>query len=402
MLPLGRIVLGRAPTSDVVIDHETVSRQHAALHVDADRVVIEDLGSANGTSIGGQPIEGKSVVALGAMFALGDVVVILRCGPDDGVDSHRNGAQMDLSDRAIDLIAPTQLPVLILGETGVGKEVVAERIVKKSDRAAAPFVRINCAALTETLFESELFGHEKGAFTSADRAKQGLLESADRGTVLLDEVGELPAAAQAKLLRVLESGEITRVGSVTTKRIDVRFLSATNRDLHEMVEEGRFRDDLLYRLDGVTIRVRPLRERTAEIPDLSRALLEAACAAQHREPPTLDQAAIALLSRYDWPGNVRELKRVMERVAALVGGDTVREKDLKPLVASAGRRDRPSSSSLPQEVKAEVEMLERTRIEDALRRAAGNQTQAAKLLGISRRTLIDRMERFHMPRPRKG
>jgi transcriptional regulator with PAS, ATPase and Fis domain len=402
VLPLGRLVVGRAATCDVVVDHETVSRQHAAIFVEPDRVAVEDMGSANGTSVAGVTIGERTTVPLGAMFALGDVVAVVRSGDEQGVKG-RVENDVKATDRVIDLVAPTPLPILILGETGVGKEVLAERIVKKSTRASAPFVRINCAALTEALFESELFGHERGAFTSAERAKQGLLEAADGGTVLLDEVGELVPAAQAKLLRVLESGEMTRVGSVTSKRIDVRVIAATNRDLAEMVEDGTFRADLLFRLDGVTIRLPPLRERASDIPELARLLLKNACAAANRAPPELDADAMAMLARSEWPGNVRELRRVMERVAALVHGEIVCAKDLEPLLGvAAQRRERVSASSLPEEIKSEVQTIERARIEDALRRAAGNQTQAAKILGISRRTLIDRIERFGLPRPRKS
>ncbi len=400
LLTIGRLVIGRAPTCDIVIDHETISRQHAALVVEAERVLASDLGSANGTSIGGVALSKEPVVlAIGAMLMLGDVIGLLRTGPNE----EARDAPPSAKTGEIDLVAKTHLPVLILGETGAGKEVVAERLVSRSTRKDAPFVRINCAALTEALFESELFGHERGAFTSADRAKQGLLESADGGTVLLDEIGDLPLPAQAKLLRVLESGEIARVGSVAAKRVDVRFLAATNRDLAAMVEAGTFRSDLLYRLDGITIRVPPLRERISELRTLAHTLLDSACRTTGRSVPTLASDALALLERHDWPGNIRELRRVMERVAALVQGDTVREVDLRPLLTSAvANPARPSGASLREEVKTEVESIERSRIEDALRRSAGNQTQAAKLLGISRRTLIDRIDRFGLPRPRRS
>jgi DNA-binding NtrC family response regulator len=405
LLAVGRLVIGRAPACDIVVDHETISRQHAALHVSADGVAVEDLGSANGTSVAGNVVASgeRATVPLGSMIALGEVVALLTSGPneDDDVASSKPDE--------IARVAATHLPVLIMGETGAGKEVVAEAIVAKSPRKDKAFVRINCAALTESLFESELFGHEKGAFTSAERAKPGLLETAEGGTVLLDEVGELPMAAQAKLLRVLESGEVTRVGAVASKRVNVRFLAATNRDLAAMVDMGTFRADLLYRLDGITVRVAPLRERTAEIPALARQLLESACKASGRKPPQLGDEVIARLVQHEWPGNVRELRRVMERVAALVPGGSVDRGDLEPLLVSAMARSSrvppppPSSTgSLRDEVKSEVESIERARIEDALRRAAGNQTQAAKLLGISRRTLIDRIERFGLPRPRRG
>jgi transcriptional regulator with PAS, ATPase and Fis domain len=396
VLARGRLVLGRGAGCDVVIDHGTVSRQHASLDVESDRVLLTDLGSANGTTLGGVPVDGRAVVApLDAMISLGEVVCVLRDARETA-DSRAAGP-VHADDRVVELVAPTQLPVLILGETGVGKEVLAERIVAASRRAGKPFVRVNCAALTESLVESELFGHERGAFTGADRQKIGLLEAASGGTVLLDEVGELPLVAQAKLLRVLESGEVTRVGSVTPVRIDARIIAATNRDLHAMVADDTFRADLLYRLDGVTIVVPPLRERRDEIAPLAKALLATACHDVGRPQPVIADDAMEQLARHDWPGNVRELRRVMERVAALLRGARVSAPDLAPLL----RQARDPKARIIESVKLEASAQERERIEEALRKSAGNQMQAAKLLGISRRTLVNRLERFAMPRPRK-
>jgi DNA-binding NtrC family response regulator len=217
------------------------------------------------------------------------------------------------AERLVQRVAEGSISVLIIGETGVGKEVLAGRIHELSPRRERPFVRINCAALSETLLESELFGHERGAFTGADRAKPGLLATADGGSVLLDEIGELPAATQVKLLRVLEQREILPVGGLKPVPIDVRFLAATNRDLEQEVRRGSFRQDLYFRMAGITLRVPPLRHRADEIPKLAAAFLGRACQEMKRAPSVLSAEALRLLCGYSWPGNIRELRNVIER-----------------------------------------------------------------------------------------
>jgi DNA-binding NtrC family response regulator len=296
--------------------------------------------------------------------------------------------------RIADKVAQTDIPILILGETGSGKEVLAEAIFRKSPRRDAPFVKLNCAALSVTLLESELFGHERGAFTGAEQAKKGLFESADGGTVLLDEVGELPLEIQAKLLRVVEERAVLRVGSLTPIAVDVRFIAATNRDLASEVEAGRFRRDLYYRLSGFVLEIPPLRERRSEILPLAKSFADKA----------IDAGAAELLRGYAWPGNVRELRNVMRRASILCDGSTIRVEHL-PLAELRGEmldvrpqkyaKGTPSASLTPEEAK------ERDRIIDALEKCIGNQTRAAEMLGISRRKLIDRMERYDVPRPRK-
>ncbi len=306
----------------------------------------------------------------------------------------------------LDRIAASAINVLVLGETGVGKEVMARRLHQRSPRADAPMLCINCAALSESLLESELFGFEKGAFTGATQSKPGLLESAQGGTVFLDEVGEMPLALQAKLLRVLEQREVLRVGALKTRPIDVRFVSATNRDLEAEIAAGRFRRDLYFRLHGMAVRVRPLRERVREIEPLARAFVAEACAQARRAAiPEIAPAALALLNRYGWPGNVRELRNVMERAVVLCTGDVI-EIDHLPGDAMAprvelGREPRgPEVEALAALYDPDPER-ERARILDALTRSRGNQTQAAAQLGISRRTLINKLEQFKLPRPRK-
>jgi transcriptional regulator with PAS, ATPase and Fis domain len=280
--------------------------------------------------------------------------------------------------------AAGSINLLILGETGAGKEVLARRVHRLSPRAGRPFVCINCAALSEPLLESELFGHERGAFTGATQAKPGLLETAPGGTVFLDEVGELPAALQAKLLRVIETRELVRVGSVRPRRIDVRFIAATNRDLEEEVARGSFRRDLFFRLNGMTLSLPPLRARPREIPALCRLFLkELSPAAGRKAPPRLTAAALAQLCAHGWPGNVRELRNVIERALLLAPGDEIGVEHL-PAAAPAA----PAG--------------ERERILAALEACAGNQSRAARQLGISRKVLLARLDSWGVKRPRKG
>jgi transcriptional regulator with PAS, ATPase and Fis domain len=290
----------------------------------------------------------------------------------------------------IAMVAPTAIPVLILGETGVGKGLVAQTIHGRSPRESGPFVRVNCAALAETLLESELFGHERGAFTGAQQAKPGLLEAASGGTILLDEVGDMPAATQGKLLHALEHGEVLRVGSIKPRPVDVRFLAATNRDLKAMIATGRFREDLFFRLNGVTILVPPLRERPSEIPSLARAFVKEACAQLGKPPAPITDEATQLLLEYDWPGNVRELRNAMVRAALFA--------QLGPIGARHFEFDRgayvPKAQAATTDgpLRAEVRELERQKIVAALERCGHNQVAAAKALGIARGTLRSRMK----------
>jgi DNA-binding NtrC family response regulator len=294
-------------------------------------------------------------------------------------------------------VAGADITVLLLGETGVGKEMLAETIHRRSTRAGKPFLRLNCAALTETLLESELFGHERGAFTGAIATKQGLFEAADGGVVFLDEVGELALSTQAKLLRVLDERKVMRVGDVTPRPIDVRIVAATNRDLEREVSAGNFRLDLMYRLNAMSIVIPPLRERVLDIEPLARAFLQRIAAKMNRPAPALSPAALGLLQRYAWPGNVRELRNVIERAVVLCGGSEITARDLPEdkllSTFSTSRRSSPTEAPIGDD--------ERARIIAALDACAGNQTEAAKLLGISRRTLITRIEKLAVPRPRK-
>jgi DNA-binding NtrC family response regulator len=304
----------------------------------------------------------------------------------------------------VELIAKVALgdiSVLIQGETGTGKEVVAEELHRRSRRAKHPLLKLNCAALPEHLLESELFGHERGAFTGAVVAKPGLLEEADGGSVFLDEIGEMPAGTQAKLLRVLEQREIQRVGALRSKKIDVRFIAATHRDLDAAIAAGTFREDLYFRLAAVTLGVPPLRERTAEIDELIARFSERTARGLGRATPRIAPATRALLHAYHWPGNIRELRNAIER-ATLLCDSTIEPEHLpqermrEPVVVAVA-----AVAGGLEEVRAASEALERKAIEGALATAGGNQTVAARALGISRRTLTNKLDHFGFERPRK-
>jgi len=303
------------------------------------------------------------------------------------------------------------IPVCIYGESGTGKELVARAIHENSTRRNGPFVAINCAAIPESLHEAELFGHERGAFTGAVREKAGLLETADGGTLLLDEVGEMPLPAQAKLLRAIETRQIVRVGGVRPRPVDVRFVSATNRDLEQLIAARAFRRDLFFRLNGISVHVPPLRERLAELEGLARRFLAEFGASMGRPAPALSSDALAELRAHAWPGNVRELRNVIERAVLLCNGPEVRPEHLSmaPLGTGAPLPDEPESvppsGDVPESMRGglsdELQATERRRILEALERCAGNQTRAAEMLGISRRSLIHRLETYGVPRPRK-
>ncbi len=275
-------------------------------------------------------------------------------------------------------VAPTDSTVLILGETGTGKELVAHAIHRNSPREMGPFVAINCAALTESLLESELFGHERGAFTGAVAQKKGKLEVADRGTIFLDEVGELPPTLQTKLLRVLQEREFERVGGTRTIRVDIRIVAATNRDLRAAAAKGAFRDDLYYRLNVVTIKLPSLRERPDDIPLLASYFL-ARCAGGARRVTGISSRARACLMRYDWPGNVRELQHAIESAVVLGAGDLILPEDLPEALldtapAAAGCRPDTYHQALKQQ-KSELILA-------ALEQAGGNITEAARSLRL--------------------
>jgi two-component system, NtrC family, response regulator AtoC len=469
--------VGRGEDNAIRLDCPSVSRSHLELHPTLDGLEVEDLGSSNGTLLIRSGVDGddkqealrpseRVAMRVGDALRVGSALLSLqarrRSIPTKKATQRAMGGPRILIDPVVKQVyelitraAGTEISVLILGETGAGKEAMAETVHMRSGRSAGPFLLLNCAALSETLLESELFGHEKGAFTGAHSSKAGLLESTAGGTVFLDEVGELSLGTQAKLLRVLEERAVLRVGSTKPRRIDVRFVTATNRDLTREVRAGRFRGDLYYRISGVVVRIPPLRERPLELEPLAKHFLEEFSAQMGQPAPELSREAVEALFGYDWPGNVRELKNVMERAVLLAGTSTVTREHVLPeptlygdaagsggLLAANDLDESTQVIARPRELGGSGEMSrrrsvrapesgrtsrspesrrsrgpgappssrrldsgseedQRERLIRALEVCGGNQTRAAEVLGISRRTLINRLDRWKLPRPQK-
>jgi two-component system response regulator AtoC len=437
-----RLVLGRGDDSDVCVPDESVSRRHAILSGAGGVWQVEDLGSSNGTFVAGIRLSRgvPRAVSPGSVVMLGDARFALDGGPGQAAFLGAVAAPlvepMQRVLRMVDVVADSMLAVLLLGETGVGKGRLADEIHRRSSRAAGPFVRLNCAAVPDGLLESELFGHERGAFTGAVKAKPGILETASGGTAFLDEIGEIPSSTQAKLLHVLEHGEVQRVGAVEPRPIDVRFIAATNQSV---VAGGQLRRDLYFRLAGVPLRIPPLRERVDEIPEMARSFIEEACKASRRPCPGIAEAAIAALKAYPWPGNVRELRNVVARAVLVSAGLEVRPEHLM-FDAGALEPSMPAAPELPPPNLAHRQLVdarpptadarataparprggddttaaatgrldsgvreyERERIRQALELAGGHQGKAAEQLGVSRRTLTNKLNELGLPRPRKG
>jgi transcriptional regulator with PAS, ATPase and Fis domain len=417
----GIIMVGRAPDATIRVDDSSVSRLHVRIHL-GEVLRVEDLGSANGTRMGGEKLRPNQLIVLppGQVLEIGSSWLMVANAPltasitkaepgeapEPGGDADglvvRDPAMRTLH-RLIEKIALSDISVLLYGDTGVGKEVFARRIHARSPRADKPFLGLNCAALAASLLESELFGYERGAFTGAVTTKPGLLETAQGGTVLLDEIGEMSTSIQVKLLRVLEERQVLRIGGTKARPIDVRVLSATNRHLETAIDEGSFRRDLYFRLNGITIEIPSLRDRPSEIEPLARRFADLAA---HRlgapSPPEIHPGVWERLRRYQWPGNIRQLRNVMERAVALSEGGPITVDDLPvdTYVGPAPRSPAPEPVA-PSRAPDRSEDAERERILAALEQCVGNQTRAAELLGISRRTLVSRLSEYNLPRPRK-
>jgi two-component system, NtrC family, response regulator AtoC len=406
LAPGRELVLGRADECDIVVDHSSASRRHARIVANGG-LAIEDLGSSNGIRLGGERIPSNTRVRFraGDLIELGGAIIVVHAPPARIVSTLAPPPMAEHAfERLLLLVAPANINVLLLGETGVGKNVAARRIHELSSRRDGPFVQVNCAALPEPLLEGELFGYERGAFTGAVRAKAGLCEAADGGTLLLDEIGEMPLSTQAKLLGVLDSHEVQRLGSVRPMRVDVRFLAATNRDLEAAVVSGEFRRDLYFRLNAVKVEIPPLRARRDTIASLARSFALETAKTWNVPSRTLSPAVIATLEAHSFPGNVRELKNAIERAFLLA-----RHEPLEPHHFDLGQPPAmpelaasvPAAAPRPADLPGEISALERERIVSALEASGGNQTAAAKALGISRRTLIHRIEEYGLSRPRK-
>jgi len=306
--------------------------------------------------------------------------------------------------RLVRLAAPTQATVLVQGPSGTGKELIARALHTLSTRASGPFVAVNCGAIPENLIESELFGHVKGSFTGAVADKKGFFETANQGTLFLDEVGELPLHLQVKLLRALENRAIQRVGDATTIPVDIRVVAATNRDLRAAVAQGTFREDLFYRLNVVDVRLPPLREHVEDVGPLVRHFIAALAPQNGDRVKDVSPAALALLEAYAWPGNVRELRNVVERMLVFAPGPQLMPEDVPEEVAHPVVPEVPSATSVPSAailpsasaapVGASLAETEKARILAALREAGGNRTRAAQMLGISRRTIYRKLDEY--------
>jgi DNA-binding NtrC family response regulator len=291
----------------------------------------------------------------------------------------------------VDRVAPTNSTVLLGGESGVGKDLIARAIHEKSRRAAGPFIKINSTAIPENLLESELFGYERGAFTGANASKPGKFELADKGTLFLDEIGDVPLAIQVKLLRVLQEREFERLGGTRTVKVDVRLIAATNRDLREALEQGTFREDLYYRLNVVPIDIAPLRQRKEDIPDLVNLFISRFAGDSGKPVEGITQEAMQILVNYHWPGNVRELQNIIERACALAKGVVLKVEDIHLDVRPA-RAVNGAGNFLPDGMT--LEQWEDEMIRESLRRASGNKSQAARLLGLSRNALRYRLSKI--------
>jgi two-component system, NtrC family, response regulator HydG len=298
------------------------------------------------------------------------------------------------------MVAPSDATVLLMGESGTGKEVVANAIHHNSPRASQPFIKVACAALPEALLESELFGHEKGAFTGAVARREGRFQLAHRGTIFLDEVGEMGPATQTKLLRVLQERAFEPLGSARTVVVDIRVIAATNRDLEADVKEGRFREDLFYRLNVVPLVMPPLRERKEDIPPLADHFL-ALFREKNRKPiQAISGKAVDLLVRYDWPGNIRELENVIERAVILARDEAIFPADLPPQIRMLSEEGEKGGFVLPSGIS--LDTMERAMIVKTLDETGGNRTRTAEILGINRRTLQNKLKQYALDAPRNS
>jgi DNA-binding NtrC family response regulator len=413
------IRIGSVPDNDIVIKDPAVSRNHLEVHKRNGEYVIVDNNSTNGTFVGALRVKEATIRHRGEI-QIGDSSLLFE-PIDTEIAVEPSGAERcdDLVGRAVSMreiytvierVAPTELTILVTGETGTGKELVARALHKKSRRKNGPFVTLDCSALPPTLIESALFGHEKGAFTGADQAYAGVFERADGGTLFLDELGELPVELQPKLLRALERGEIQRLRGDKTIRVDVRVIGATNRDLHQMVQDGLFRGDLYYRLAVIRIELPALRQRREDLPLIvdeffrryGEELKETGARADR-----VGSGALAALESYGFPGNIRELMNILRRAAVFASGEEITVGDLPAEISGtkqAPARRSPSNAvllpdaSVPfKDAKAKVlDAFERQYLQDLLVRHKQNISKAAREAGIDRRHLYRLLDKYEI------
>lgn len=385
-----RVTLGTRPESEVPLTDPTVSRRHAEIVVENDRYLLRDLGSTNGTYVDNVRVE-QAYVEPDSVIRVGRSEIRLLTSEVSDTASgfeglYGQGPVMKQVFELIEKVAASPLIVLIAGETGTGKELVARAIHRRSSRSAGPFTVVDCSAIPENLMESELFGHERGAFTGASSSRKGAFELADGGTLFLDEVGELGPQLQPKLLRVLERQEIKRVGASRPTQVDVRVLAATNRNLKKEVKEGAFREDLYYRLSVLEVSLPRLRDRQDDIPLLVGHFMKQSVAGSNKR---ISPAAMELLTSYEWPGNVRQLRNVIERALLMCEGNEILTEVLRPLLPAPVSSN---TGAFPRE--ASLTDIEKKAIESALRASRGNKTAAAKRLGIAYSTLYEKIKKY--------
>ncbi|MFN3198533.1 MAG: sigma 54-interacting transcriptional regulator [Bradymonadia bacterium] len=416
--PIVRI--GSNAKNDLVLHDNTVSRHHCEIRLIGDEYLLVDHTSTNGTYVGELRVR-EAFLYPNCEVLIGNTLVrfmpLVEEIPIYPIDRSRYGVIIGAASRMreiygiIDKVAPSELSVVVEGETGTGKELVARAIHERSRRARGPLVIFDCSAFPENLLESELFGHEKGAFSGAIRTHKGVFERADGGTVFLDELGEMSVNLQPKLLRALENGEIRRVGGERTIRVDVRVVAATNRNLQQMIEDGKFRQDLFYRLAKVRFTLPPLKERIEDLPLLiDHFLTQLRQGNDAIRPRGFDDEALEVVSRYDWPGNVRELKNVVERSATFCEHDLVGVDDLPmELQARLGHRKQHTPHAIPiardmslKEAKEQmVSQFEREFLVGLLERHRMNISRVAREAGIDRRHVYRLMKKYDIQLPRE-
>jgi DNA-binding NtrC family response regulator len=401
-LPRAGVVLGADPSCDVVLRDPAVSRRHVTLVATESGFSVEDLDSRNGTWLDGARV-GRAVVPVGTMLRLGSTLVQLlpaeEAAPLPASPRASFGAMLGASEpmrrvyTLLERASASTAPILLLGESGTGKELAARAVHDHSDRARKPFIVFDCAAATDTLIESELFGHKRGAFTGAHADRPGAMALAHKGTLFLDEIGELPLGLQPKLLRMLERGEVTPLGARKAETYDVRIVAATNRDLWAEVGNGGFRGDLYYRLAVVEAHLPPLRQRHEDIAVLVEAFLKESGVAA----PSVEGPALSRLHAYAWPGNVRELRNVIRRAVTLSApGSRFDQMPLLLRPSAAARPGEPmADASLPYHEAKETLLarFDRDYFTDLLRRANDNLSQAARVAGLERKYLYKLLQR---------
>lgn len=411
-----KLTIGSSSSNDLVLSDTTVSRRHALLAAEGDRYALRDLESTNGTVVDGTPVK-EAYLAPGARIQLGDTEILFQPRKKweriDVTDADHFGAlygttaTMKSVFSLLAKLAPTDLSCIIVGETGTGKELAARAIHEHSSRDGKPFIVVDCGAISENLIESELFGHERGAFTGADRQRTGAFEAADAGTVFLDEIGELPIELQPKLLRVLERREVKRLGSTKLQEIDVRVVAATHRDLPTLVKEKLFREDLYYRLAEVVVELPPLRDRLGDVSVIAQRILSDF--SNEGPVPELSEDALSALSRRTWSGNVRELRNVLKRAVVLANGPYLTAKDLSldsagPLRDTTGLAPQNEAGDAPMEVGDDLPIkeardrwvapMEREYLLRIVKRCNGDLDKASEEAGIHRKSL-ERLLRQH-------